>query len=547
MHIQRNRSRYKDKQYTSVLLRQCYYEGGKIKQKTLANLSKLPEYLIRTIELAIKREGIYYELGDLRFEGGINFGDIGVIGDLIKEIGIDEDIYSKTTKERETILMMIIGRILHPSSKLENTRWIKDREEAFSQIYPAVNYKRLKVDDLYEGLDWLERRKGQIEKKLYQKRGEPRLFLYDITSSYLEGEKSEIGEYGYNRDKKRGKKQIVIGLTLDKEGYPIGVEVFKGNTADQKTIKGKVEEMREKYGIEKAILIGDRGMITEARMKDLEREGISFISCLTHKKMEELIKRSEGPIQSGLFDKEIPIEIGYEGRRYILCKSEERCQEERNQLAGLLRKTKGKLAEIKRQVERGRLKDPIKIGERVGKWKNRYNVGKYFITEIGKGKFRYYLNREQLNLGKNLLGCYVVVTNLPPAGYTKQEIIDNYRSLSLVDRAFRIIKTTLLNIRPIYHRKETRIRAHAFICMLSYYVVIEMKKRLKELFQENGKGKNYSLTFENILSQLNKIQIGYIKIKDVYIQQLGEITPLQKKILQLLDVKLKLNKQIIKH
>ncbi len=544
MHIQRNKSSYKSSKYKSVLLRQCYYEDGKIKQETLANLSKLPEYLIRTIDLAIKKNEIYYKLSDLKFEEGINFGDIGVIGELIKEIGIDKDIYSKATKEREIVIMMIIGRILHPSSKLENTRWIQDRQEAFSHVYPAVNYKSLRVDDLYECLDWLEARKGAIEKKLYKKRGEPTLFFYDITSSYLEGEKCEIGEYGYNRDKKVGKKQIVIGLTLDKGGYPIGIEVFKGNTADQNTIKGKIKEMREKYRIEKGILIGDRGMITEARMEDLEKEGLGFISCLTHRRVKQMIEEEE-KFPPGLFDKKLPIEIEYKSRRYILCKSEERCQEERNQLAGLLRKTKEKLAKIRQVVKKGKIKDPIKIAERVGRWKDRYKVGKYFEYEIGEGKFNFYLNKEEIEKEKKILGCYVITTNVKE--YSTEEIIDYYRSLSLVDRAFRIIKTTLLDIRPVFHWKEKRVRAHAFICMLSYYIVVEMKKRLKELFNENGKGRNYSLTFENVLSQLNKIQIGYIKIKDIYIQQLGEITPLQKNILQLLNIKLKLNKQVIKH
>ena len=544
MHIQRNKSSYKSSKYKSVLLRQCYYEDGKIKQETLANLSKLPEYLIRTIDLAIKKNEIYYKLSDLKFEEGINFGDIGVIGELIKEIGIDKDIYSKATKEREIALMMIIGRILHPSSKLENTRWIKERQEAFSHVYPTINYNSLRVDDLYECLDWLEARKVAIEKKLHKKRGEPALFFYDITSSYLEGEKCEIGEYGYNRDKKVGKKQIVIGLTLDKGGYPIGIEVFKGNTADQNTIKGKIKEMREKYGVEKGILIGDRGMITEARMEELEKEGLGFISCLTHKRVKQMIEDGER-IQPGLFDKKLPIEIEYESRRYILCKSEERCQEERNQLAGLLRKTKEKLAKIRKVVKKGKIKDPIKIAERVGRWKDRYKVGKYFEYEIGEGKFNFYLNKEEIEKEKKILGCYVITTNVKE--YSTEEIIDYYRSLSLVDRAFRIIKTTLLDIRPVFHWKEKRVRAHAFVCMLSYYIVVEMKKRLKELFNENGKGRNYSLTFENVLSQLNKIQIGYIKIKDIYIQQLGEITPLQKNILQMLNIKLKLNKQVIKH
>lgn len=542
MHIQRNKVVYKGKVYRSVLLRQCYYEAGKIKQKTIANLSKMPEYLIRSIELAIKRKEISYKIEDLGFEKGVNIGDIGVIYEIAKEIGIEEVIYSKRKKERDIILMMIIGRILRPSSKLENTRWIKRRKEAFGEYF-KLDYERLRVDDLYKGMDWLMERKEKIEEKLYKKRGSPILFLYDITSSYFEGEKAEISEFGYNRDKKRGKRQIVIGLVMDKEGYPISIEVFRGNMADQKTIKGRIEKMKKNYGIERGVLIGDRGMITEARMEELEKEGFDYITCLTHRKIEELVKEKESPFYPELFDEKIPIEIIYKGKRYILCKNEEKEKEERKQLASLLWKTYKKLKEIRKQVEKGRLKDEIKIGERVGRWKNRYKVGKYFITEIKRGYFKFYIDKDQLELTKKLLGCYVIKTSLKE-GFTKEQIIDHYKSLSLVDRAFRIIKRSLLNIRPIYHWKEKRIKTHAFICMLSYYIVVEMKKRLKELFFENGKGRQYSLTFKNILEELREIQIGYINVNGLIIKQLSKMNQLQKDILKNLKVELKLRNKL---
>ena len=541
MHIQRNKVVYKGKEYRSVLLRQCYYEDGKIRQKTIANLSKMPEYLIRAIELAIKRKEISYKIEDLEFEKGENYGDIAVIYEIAKGIGLIDLIYSKRTKEREIVLMMIIGRILHPQSKLENTRWIKRRQEAFREYF-KLDYDRLRVDDLYRAMDWLIERKKKIESRLYEKRGRPILFLYDITSSYFEGEKGEISEFGYNRDKKERKKQVVIGLVLDKEGYPISIEVFRGNVAEGKTIKEKIEGMKKNYGIEKAVLIGDRGMITEAKMEEIQKEGFDYITCLTHKKIEQLIKEKDSPFYPSLFDEKIPVEIIYEGRRYILCKNEERKIEERRQLASLLWKTYKKLKGIKKQVEKGRLKNEIKIAEKVGRWKNRYKVGKYFITEIKEGYFRFYIDKNQLELTKKLLGCYVIATSLKE--FTKEEIIDHYKSLSLVDRAFRIIKTTLLNIRPIYHWKEKRIKAHAFICMLSYYIVVEMKKRLKDLFSENEKGRKYSLTFKNILEQLNEIQIGYINVKGLIIKQLSKMKKLQKDILEKLKVELKLKNKL---
>jgi len=542
MHIQRNKVVYKGKVYRSILLRQCYYEKGKIKQKTIANLSKMPEYLIRSIELAIKRHEISYKIEDLEFEKGVDFGDIGVLYEIMREEGLDEIIYSKKKKERELVLMMIIGRILHPGSKLENTRWIKARQEAFKEYF-KLDYDRLRVDDLYEAMDWLIERKSKIEARLYEKRGSPILFLYDITSSYFEGEKSEISEFGYNRDKKEGKKQIVMGLVLDKEGYPISIEVFRGNVSDQSTIKGRIEEMKRDYGIEKAVLIGDRGMITETRMDELEKEGFDYITCLTHRKIEELVEEKDSGFYPELFDEKVPVEVFYKGKRYILCKNKEREKEERKALAILLLRTYKKLKRIKKQVEKGRLKDEVKIGEKVGRWKNRYNVGKYFITDIKRGYFKFWIDKEKLKLTKKLLGCYVIATSLKEE-FKKEEIIDNYKSLSLVDRAFRIIKTTLLNIRPIYHWKEKRIKAHAFICMLSYYLVVEMKKRLKDLFEENGKGGKYSLTFKNIIEQLRKIQIGYINVKGLIIRQISKMSQLQKDMLKKLKVELKLKNKL---
>lgn len=543
MHIQRNKREYKGKVYTSVLLRQCYYENGKIKQRTIANLSRMPKWLIRTIELAIKKDELNYKLEDLEFEDAYSFGDIYSLWEIIEKTGLGKIIYSKRIKERELVVGMIIGRILHPSSKLENVRWIGQRKEAFSEVL-SLNYEKLEVDDLYEALDWLERSKGRIEKKLWRANGKPKLFLYDITSVYFEGEKAEGGEYGYNRDKKKGKKQVVIGLMMDEEGYPVSVEVFNGKTSDQSTVKDKVEEIKKKYGIEKAILIGDRGMITSARMDEIEKEGFSFITCLTHKRIKGLIEDSSTPFQIGLFDERFSVEIEYGGRRYILCKNPLREKEERSTLASLIRKTKNELNRIKNMVKRGRLKDEKKIAERVGRWKNRYKAGRYFEVEIKEGEFNFWLNKEELEIEKRLLGCYVVVTNVSKKVMGKDEVVERYKELSLVDRAFRVIKTTLLNIHPVYHWKERRIRAHTFICMLAYWIVLKMKKDLKPLFEGNGKGKEYEFTFENVLSELNQIKIGRIRIKDMEIRQLSKLTETQKRILNLLRVNLRVKKEV---
>ena len=463
MHIQIVVTKKGDKEYKSVLLRESYYDKGKRKKRTLARLTKVPEYMVYQLEMALKG-GLCYKVEDLEFEDGYSIGQIGVLKGIMKQVGLEEMIYSKKTKERELVEMMVIMRVIHPSRKLENVRWIKRRKEGFKRIY-KIDYDKLKVDDLYKAMDWIEERKGRIERKLFSKRGSGRLFLYDTTSSYLEGEKAELGEYGYGKDKKKGVKQVVIGLVQDKEGYPIGVEVFPGNTSDQKALKEKVKEMKERYKIDKAIFVGDRGMITGMRMEEIEREGYEYITSLTHRRIKSLIEEKGGPIQLGLFDEELPMEVGYEGRRYILCKSKERGKKEKRELAMLIRKMVERYEKIKKEVEGGKLKDARKIAKKVGRWKGRYKVGKYFEEEIGEGEFNYWIKREELKLDIKLLGCYVIVTNTRKEEINTEEAVDYYRSLSLVDRAFAIMKTILLNIRPIRHRKEKRIRAHAFICM----------------------------------------------------------------------------------
>lgn len=524
MYIQRNKRIYKGKEYTSILLRECYYENGKIKQKTLTNLSKMPDYLIKTIELAIKKQEVSYKLSDLKFEDGYPFGDIACLSLLIKDIGLDDLIYSKPIKERNLILTLIITRILHPSTKLENIRWIKERAKVFSHFY-SFNYDKLNIDEIYESLDWLEGRQKRIEKKLLEKMEKSILFLYDITKTHFEGESFAFSDFSYPRRKSKTKRRVIIGLTLNNDGQPLSVRVFK------RDIKLKIEDLKKKYFIDKVVFIKDRGMITELEMKDLKFKNIDFITSLTHQEIEELIKGSNSLFHIELFDEKSPIEIEYQDKRYIFYKSEEKKIEERKILESLLWKTRNKFDQIKRQVKNKKLKDIRKIKERIERWGTRYKVGRYFKTDISEGKFNYCLNNEELKLGRKLLGCYVIITSLDKECLSKEKIIDYYENLSLLERSFRLVKMSIFDIHPIYHGKEKRLKSYAFICMLSYYLVIEIKNRLKKLFAKEGKVENYTITFEEMLSLLNQIKVGNMKIKDLSVQQLTPITPLQKKIL----------------
>lgn len=546
MHVQRNRTFHKGKEYKSVLLRQCYYENGKTKQKTISNISHLPEYLIRTIEYAIKKKKEnYFKVEDLEFKDSYEYGDVFVLNELINELGLDKMIYSKNIEVRKLIIAMLILRILSPSSKLENVKLIEENR-ALKELL-KLNMDNLRVDDLYKALDYLRDRQDSIEKKLYKRsKDKLHLFLYDITSVYFEGQEAELSAYGYNRDKKKGKKQVVIGLVCDKEGYPISIEVFPGNTKDSSTVKGKIEKLKERYDIEKGIIVGDRGMILESNLKDIEKDGFQYITAVTHRRLKSLIDDVHTPFQMGLFDETSLVEIEYEGKRYILNKNPKKKKEDLETFELLLENTKNKLEEIKTSVKNKKLKKVEKIGLRVGKWINKWKVGSYFETEIKEGYFDYKLIKDKVEMNKNICGCYVITTNVDKETLNTEEVVGKYKDLILVERAFRTIKTTLLRIRPIYHWKEERIKAHAFLCMLSYYIVVEMKRRLSPLFKENGKGRNYELTYNDVLRLLSQIKVGEIEVSDLTIYQIKKLTKKQEKIMKSLKIELKL-KNSIKH
>jgi transposase len=547
MHVQRNKRKHNNgKVYRSVLLRQCYYDEGKTKQKTLANLSKLPDYLVRDIEALIRKDKSgYFKREDLKYKDGFSYGDTASLFEIMKDLGLDKVIYSKNIPHRKLIISMILARILHPGSKLENIRWLK-KNKAIQELI-SIDPDSLKVDHLYEALDFLKKRIPSIEKKLFKMRsGNLNLFLFDITSVYFEGQRGDLKAYGYNRDRKRGKKQIVVGLVCDKKGYPLSIEVFKGNTKDSSTLLGKIDSLKERYNINRGIMIGDRGMIIESKIDTIQEKGFQYITAITHGKLKELMLDNNTPFQLDLFDEKDIVEIAYNNRRYILCKSNERHISDVKRFEQLLNHTEDKLKEIQKSILNKRLTKKDKIGIRVGRWINKWKVGKYFNLNIDDGKLEYELKEELVNLNKKLCGCYVITTDISKKEMDKKKVLKQYKDLSLVERAFRTIKTTLLRIRPVYHWKDDRIKAHTFLCMLAYYIVVEMRNRLTPLFKNNGNGKNYKYTFDDIITNLANINLGEIHILDLKIMELSELTDDQKEILKYLRVKL-IIKKTVKH
>jgi transposase len=365
------------------------------------------------------------------------------------------------------------------------------------------------------------------------------LVLYDITSSYLEGayEQSLIVLFGYNRDGKRHHEQIVLGLLCDERGCPVGVEVFAGNTQDAQTVIDKVKELRQEYGLKRVTLVGDRGMITQTNAEQLDKvKGLHTITALTHHQIVELLERKV--IQTGLFDEHKIVEVidpDQPTRRYCLCRNPETAEREtstRQRLLELTRKGLAKLAGRKRKTKEE------KLGAQVGKLLAHYKMGKFVEWKVTEGRLVYEFKEAAITQEALLDGCYVVRATVAKQVMNTQETVNAYKSLALVEQAFRTLKTVALEIRPIYHKKDDRIRAHVFLCVLAYYVEWHAQQRLQPLFAEDGQGKHRQWTMENVIQRLAAIRRERVRMAGVEFHQVTTPEADQQRILDLLEVKM---------
>jgi len=369
----------------------------------------------------------------------------------------------------------------------------------------------------YEVMDRLLERQPAIQRALAQKHlRDGHLVLYDITSSYLEGEypNSELVEFGYNRDGKRGHEQIVIALLCDEQGCPVGVEVWAGHTKDDTTVAAKVQQIQQEYGLGQLIFVGDRGMITQSSTRQLEGvEGLQTISALTHRQTVELLERKV--ITRELFDEKSIAEVidpDNPKRRYCLCRNPQTAQRETQTRKALLAATRQQLektATAKRKAK------PEKIGSRVGRVLQHYKMGKFVNWSVQEGKLRWHFKEEEIAAEERFDGCYVVVSDVPAELMAKNEVVASYKKLSFVEQAFRNLKTVQLEMRPIYHKKDERIRAHVFICLLAYYLQWHARQRLKPLFDQDGEGKHRQWTFDNVIERLKGVRSERVKAQGV--------------------------------
>nr|CAO88507.1 unnamed protein product [Microcystis aeruginosa PCC 7806] len=479
----------------AVLLRESYREGDQVKKRTLANLSKLPDDIIDNLKLALKgatlsmNEGIPNHFEVIR---SLPHGHVMAILETIKKLGLDKIISEKASRIRNLVVAMIVARIINPKSKLATARGFNS-ETCSQSLGQLLDLEKADEDELYNALDWLLEKQEKIEKHLALKHLESgTLVLYDVTSTYLEGDGCELGKYGYNRDKKKGKTQIVFGLLCSAKGCPIAVEVFEGNTSDGATLSGQIEKVRKGWGIENVVWVSDRGILTNSKINELVKpiEGLDYITGLTKPQIRKLAEVEV--IQLGLFDQVNLVEFeseDYPDERLIACRNPFIAQKNQLQREALLEAVEKELDLIVQATQREKraLKGQDKIALRVGKILNQFKVNRYYNLEITEEGFSYQRKLELIAQETALDGVYVLRTSLESTlmDAATTTTVKAYKSLSQVEEAFRCYKSIDLKVRPIYHYQGDRVKAHIFLCMLAYYVEWHLKQCLAPLLFED--------------------------------------------------------------
>ena len=574
VHVATTTRHYKGKTYRSHLLRRSFRHNGKVKHETLGNISHLPDFLIDIVRRALKGEVFVNPDGTLQCLRSRPHGHVAAILGTLNKLGLHSLLERKPSRTRDVVTAMIANRVLNPSSKLATARALNP-ETALSSLGEALQLGPVDENELYAALDWLGAHQHAIEKKLARRHlADNTLVLYDITSSYFEGKHCPLAKRGYSRDKKQGKLQIVIGLLTDPEGRPVAVEVFPGNTTDPQTVAGQLQKLKTSFGIERLVMVGDRGMLTAARIReDLQGvEGLRWISSLRKPMIRKLLNAQRPP--PSLFEERDLFEITadeYPGERLIVCRNPKLAAEQRRKREDLLQSTEKLLQRIADATQRKKapLRGKDKIGTRFGKVIDRYKVGKFFTHQITDTSFSFQRNQDVIRTEAALAGIYVVRSNVEPERFDAPQTVRAYKDLARVERAFRCLKTIEL-LRPIHHWREDRVRAHVLLCMLAYYVEWHMRRALAPvLFEDHHKDAAQSrrrsivataqrshaaqkkaakkrteddLTvqaFRDLLENLGTIVINTVKIKDQEpsFPLQTQPSPLQQRCFDLLGVK----------
>ena len=567
MHVAVVPSRQRSGEYSSVLVRQTYREGGKVKHRTLANLSKLPTAAVDAVRAILRGEQVGPLAESFEILRALPHGAVlAVLGEL-RKLGLDRLIAARPRRERELSVAMIASRILAPASKLATVRGWQN-----STLASELGVEDADEDELYSAMDWLLRAQPKVEARLAERHlSEGGLALYDLTSVYLEGSKCELAKRGYSRDGKRGLPQIEFGLLTNREGCPVAVDVFEGNLADPNTVATQVEKLQKRFGLAEVVLVGDRGMLTSARIEALkEVGGIGWISALRSPQIEALV--SSGDLQLGLFDQRNLVEISsprFPGERLVVCKNPALAQDRARKREELLLATERELDKVVEAGRAGRLKGKDAIGLRVGKIVGRYKVGKHFRLDIADNQFSYERDLESIAAEAALDGFYVIRSGVGAHKLSSQELVRSYKLLAGVERAFRTMKSVELQVRPVHHRLADRVRAHIFICMLAYYARWHLERAWSPLlFKDEEKPVSADVvapaqrstsalakastqrladgtpvhSFRSLLADLGTLTKNTVRVSNsrATFDKLANPTPLQERALQLLSLRVTL-------
>lgn len=485
LRVETVRKTVKGKVYTSVLLRRSFRKDGKVQHETLGNLTRLPPDVIEFIKQRLRGElGADAPHSSFEIIRSLPHGNVVAVLETATQLELESLLASRPCRERELIMALVVARVLSPRSKLSTTTALT-AETAKHTLAEELSLGDVDVHELYSAMDWLATRQTRIENKLAKKHlKEGHLVLFDVSSSYYTGGQSPLIKHGYSRDHRSDRPQIVYGLLCDSEGRPIAIEVFPGNTADPPTFTGIVATARKRFGINRLIFVGDRGMITSARINEDLRgvDGLDWISALRTEGIRKLC--AAGTIQMSLFDKQDLAEVTSEhfpGERLVVCRNPALAEERARKRIELLKATEETLEPIRLATERKSLRGEQEIGLRVGKVIGKHKMAKHFDLTITETSFTYTRNEGRIREEAALDGLYVVRSSVDEKRMDSDRVVETYKSLAKVERAFRCMKTIDLSLRPIYHRNEERIRSHVFICMLAYYVEWHMREKLRSV------------------------------------------------------------------
>ncbi|MBK6975618.1 MAG: IS1634 family transposase [Sterolibacteriaceae bacterium] len=463
----------------TVLLRESYRDGARVGKRTLANLSSLSHAQVEAIRAVLRGERLCPVAQGFEIARSRAHGHVQAVATAMQRLGLASLIATKPCRERDRVLAMVASRIVAPQTKLATTRWW--HTTTLAQDFAVTEASE---DDLYAAMDWLLLRQEAIEKKLAARHlGTDSLVLYDLSSSYFEGTTCPLAKRGYSRDGKHGMLQVNYGLVTDARGCPVAVSVHAGNTSDSTTFMPEVQRLRTDFGIERMVMVGDRGMISQkaiAQMRD--SDGIGWITALKSVSIRALIE--QGQLQLGLFDERNLIELSspdYPGERLVACRNPQLARLRAYKREELLCATQNKLDKIKARVEAAKLAGKDEIGVRVGKIVNQYKVAKHFELAIGETSFSFTRKPDSIAAEAALDGLYIIRTSVSSEHMEAAQCVRSYKSLANVERAFRSLKTIDLKVRPIHHRLAERVRSHIFVCMLAYYVEWHMREAWRAL------------------------------------------------------------------